>query len=159
MHYGDTPPTLSRIPSLMLAWSTTVRCSPRNAIRKNGVIPSAAVVHMPRTPPPRFPPTPLPPPPSKTPRSHSWFKHKILSYSVTLHVPSLLATEKAKCARAVTALRACARERDTAQAKGGEAALERKEAKATVDVSVYPCGLSVHVFPCSLEVVWSPWSV
>ncbi|CAM9843851.1 unnamed protein product, partial [Hapterophycus canaliculatus] len=64
---------------------------------------------------------------------HSWFKHKILSYSVTLHVPSLLATEKAKCDRAVTALRACARERDTAQARGAEASMERKEAKVTVE--------------------------
>eukprot|EP00903_Cladosiphon_okamuranus_P009502 g9054.t1 len=64
---------------------------------------------------------------------HSWFKHKILSYSVTLHVPSLLATERAKCGRAVNALRACVRERDSAHVRGESAALERKEAKATVE--------------------------
>ncbi|CAM9766540.1 unnamed protein product [Ectocarpus sp. 4 AP-2014] len=64
---------------------------------------------------------------------HSWFKHKILSYSVTLHVPSLLATEKAKCGRAVNALRACVRSRDDAHARGAEAVLERKEATSTVE--------------------------
>ncbi|CAM9922074.1 unnamed protein product [Pylaiella littoralis] len=64
---------------------------------------------------------------------HSWFKHKILSYSVTLHVPSLLATEKAKCSRAVNALGVCARERDNAHVRGEAAALERKDAKTTVE--------------------------
>lgn len=53
---------------------------------------------------------------------------------MTLHVPSLLATERAKCGRAVNALRACVRERDGAHVRGEGAALERKEAKATVEV-------------------------
>lgn len=50
-------------------------------------------------------------------RRFSWFKHKVLSYSVTLHVPSLIATERAKCGRAMNALRACVRERDGLRVK------------------------------------------
>lgn len=65
---------------------------------------------------------------------HSWFRHKILSYSVTLHVPSLLATETAKCSRAANALRTCARDRDRANLRGQQAAEEEKEANDTVEV-------------------------
>lgn len=93
-------------------------------------------------------PTPLP----IISRRHSWFKHKVLSYSVTLHVPSLLATEKAKCGRAVNALRACVRSRDEAHARGGEAVLERKEATSNVEVcvplyinSLWPWPMRCHV--------------
>ncbi|CAM9341092.1 unnamed protein product [Laminaria digitata] len=64
---------------------------------------------------------------------HSWFRHKILSYSVTLHVPSLLATETAKCSRAANALRSCARDRDQAHLRGQQAAQEEKEANDTVE--------------------------
>lgn len=55
---------------------------------------------------------------------------------MTLHVPSLLATERAKCGRAVNALRACVREKDSAYVRRGSAELERKDAKATVEVSL-----------------------
>lgn len=53
---------------------------------------------------------------------------------MTLHVPSLLATETAKCSRAVNALRTCARDRDRARVRGQQAAEEEKEANDTVEV-------------------------
>ena len=53
---------------------------------------------------------------------------------MTLHVPSLLATETAKCSRAANALRTCARDRDRAHLRGQQAAEEAKEAYDTVEV-------------------------
>lgn len=73
-------------------------------------------------------------PSCRAPRRHSWFKNKILSYSVTLHVPSLLATERAKCIRAVNALGACVRDRDDSAARAAAAAEEGKETDANVEV-------------------------
>lgn len=70
---------------------------------------------------------------------HSWFKNKMLSYSVTLHVPSLLATERAKCSRATNALRACVKERDEAVERQEEAEAEVKETDSTVEVCMHVC--------------------
>eukprot|EP00904_Undaria_pinnatifida_P010113 jgi/Undpi1/6231/HiC_scaffold_20.g08715.m1 len=64
---------------------------------------------------------------------HSWFRHKVLSYSVTLHVPSLLATETAKCSRAANALRTCVRDRDRAQLRRKQALEEEKDANSTIE--------------------------
>lgn len=63
---------------------------------------------------------------------------------MTLHVPSLLATEIAKCSRAVNSLRICVRERDRAHVRAEEAAVEEKEASATVEV-----GVTLPVFVCT----------
>ncbi|CAM9284323.1 unnamed protein product [Ascophyllum nodosum] len=63
---------------------------------------------------------------------YSWFKHKVLSYSVTLHVPSLVATERAKCARAVNALRACARERERMYFRVEQGTIDGQEVDQTV---------------------------
>lgn len=76
---------------------------------------------------------------------HSWFKNKILSYSVTLHVPSLLATERAKCSRASNALRNCVKERDDAVKRGDELSADVKGIDASVEVRCF-------VIPFILEV-------
>lgn len=57
---------------------------------------------------------------------------------MTLHVPSLIATERAKCGRAVNALRACVRERDGLHFRVQEATKDVQEVDENVQVRSCP---------------------
>eukprot|EP00640_Fibrocapsa_japonica_P003940 CAMPEP_0113943752 /NCGR_PEP_ID=MMETSP1339-20121228/27330_1 /TAXON_ID=94617 /ORGANISM="Fibrocapsa japonica" /LENGTH=354 /DNA_ID=CAMNT_0000948697 /DNA_START=47 /DNA_END=1111 /DNA_ORIENTATION=+ /assembly_acc=CAM_ASM_000762 len=64
---------------------------------------------------------------------YSWFKEKLLSYSVDLHVPSVRGIERAKCERALAAFDAC--QDDLRAAQHEERVCEERKKQAAQKVA------------------------
>ncbi|CAM9718426.1 unnamed protein product [Discosporangium mesarthrocarpum] len=64
--------------------------------------------------------------------SYSWFNGKTLAYSVILHVPSILATETAKCVRAARALEEGMQVKHQSRARAEELTKEEVDVAASI---------------------------